>query len=243
MIMDGETLDPKKIFDSRHDRRHPGVSPRAARRRDRRIAWSDPKWIVNIKETGKIMLVNYQDIDNLQITDDRRCAFPARWRLGHQQAVLPDGRQSVQQDRAVIDSKTVKLIKLIDVEKIPHPGRGANFLDPKFGPVWVTSALGNADITLIGTDPEKHPEHAWSVVRTLKGQGRRIKLFVKTHPKSKHLYVDSPLNPDVKISQSWSRCTTSTISTAATRCYRLPTGLSLAVAEAGRTSGVQQARR
>jgi nitrite reductase (NO-forming)/hydroxylamine reductase len=35
----------------------------------------------------------------------------------------------------------------------------------------------------------------------LKGQGGGS-LFVKTHPKSKHLYVDTPLNPDAKISQS-----------------------------------------
>jgi nitrite reductase (NO-forming)/hydroxylamine reductase len=38
-------------------------------------------------------------------------------------------------------------------------------------------------------------------VRVLKGQGGGS-LFVKTHPKSKHLYVDTPLNPDEKISQS-----------------------------------------
>jgi nitrite reductase (NO-forming)/hydroxylamine reductase len=39
------------------------------------------------------------------------------------------------------------------------------------------------------------------VVRVLKGQGGGS-LFVKTHPKSKHLYVDTTLNPDPKISQS-----------------------------------------
>jgi nitrite reductase (NO-forming)/hydroxylamine reductase len=67
--------------------------------------------------------------------------------------------------------------------------------------VWVTSALGNDKITLIGTDPEQHAANAWKVVRVLKGQGGGS-LFVKTHPKSKHLYVDTPLNPDAKIAQS-----------------------------------------
>jgi nitrite reductase (NO-forming)/hydroxylamine reductase len=47
----------------------------------------------------------------------------------------------------------------------------------------------------------KHPDHAWKVVRTLKGQGGGS-LFVKSHPKSKNLWVDTPLNPDAKISQS-----------------------------------------
>jgi nitrite reductase (NO-forming)/hydroxylamine reductase len=43
---------------------------------------------------------------------------------------------------------------------------------------------------VIGTDPEDHAEHAWKVVRVLKGQGGGS-LFVKTHPKSKNLWVDT----------------------------------------------------
>ena len=35
----------------------------------------------------------------------------------------------------------------------------------------------------------------------VKGQGGGS-LFVKTHPKSNNLWVDSPLNPDPKVSQS-----------------------------------------
>ena len=89
----------------------------------------------------------------------------------------------------------------MDVGKIPHPGRGANFVDPKFGPVWATGHLGDESISLIGTDPEKHKDQAWKVVRTLKGQGGGS-LFIKTHPTSKNLYVDTTLNPDAKISQS-----------------------------------------
>ncbi|MBT8441899.1 MAG: hypothetical protein KJO76_05885 [Gammaproteobacteria bacterium] len=102
---------------------------------------------------------------------------------------------------ALIDSKDRKLAAMVDVEKIPHPGRGANFIHPKYGPVWVTSALGNADIMLIGTDPEKHPKQAWKVVEILRGQCGGS-LFVKTHPKSSNPWVDSPLNPEAPISQS-----------------------------------------
>jgi len=90
---------------------------------------------------------------------------------------------------------------MVDVDKIPHPGRGANFTDKQYGPVWVTSALGNEKVTLIGTDPVNHKENAWKVARVLSGQGGGS-LFVKSHPKSKHLYVDTPLNPDPKIAQS-----------------------------------------
>lgn len=67
--------------------------------------------------------------------------------------------------------------------------------------MWVTSALGNEKVTLVGTDPENHASNAWKVVETLKGQGGGS-LFVKTHPMSNHLYVDTPLNPDPKLSQT-----------------------------------------
>ena len=200
VIMDGETLDPKKIFSTRGmtvDTQEYHPEPRVAA-----IVASHehPEWIVNIKETGKIMLVNYQDVDNLQVTEIGAARFlhDGGWDIS-KRYFLTAANQSNK--IAVIDSRERKLSALIDVEKIPHPGRGANFIDPKYGPVWVTSALGNENVTLVATDPEKHRDYAWKVVRTLKGQGGGS-LFVKTHPKSTHLYVDTPLNPDEKISQS-----------------------------------------
>jgi nitrite reductase (NO-forming)/hydroxylamine reductase len=90
---------------------------------------------------------------------------------------------------------------IIDVGKTPHPGRGANLVHPKFGPVWATSHLGDESISLIGTDPVKHKAQAWKVVDTLKGQGGGS-LFIKTHPKSTNLWVDTPLHPEPKFSQS-----------------------------------------
>jgi nitrite reductase (NO-forming)/hydroxylamine reductase len=39
------------------------------------------------------------------------------------------------------------------------------------------------------------------VVQVVKGQGGGS-LFIKSHPKSKNLWVDTPLNPDPKVSQS-----------------------------------------
>ncbi len=99
------------------------------------------------------------------------------------------------------EKKDGKLAALIDVDKIPHPGRGANFAHPKFGPVWATGHLGSEKIALIGTDPVKNKQHAWKVVQYLDGQGGG-NLFIKTHPKSKNLWVDTPLNPDPKLAQS-----------------------------------------
>ena len=101
----------------------------------------------------------------------------------------------------MVDTKNDKLVKLIDVGKTPHPGRGANFVDPKFGPVWATAHLGDDTIALIGTHPVKTQGSAWKMVHRLKGQGGGS-LFIKTHPKSTNLWVDTPFNPDATISQS-----------------------------------------
>jgi nitrite reductase (NO-forming) / hydroxylamine reductase len=199
-IMDGATLEPLKVVSTRGmtvDTQEYHPEPRVAA-----IVASHehPEFIVNVKETGQILLVNYQDIDNLKTTTIGAARFlhDGGWDIT-KRYFLTAANQS---DKiAVVDSRDQKLAALVDVDKIPHPGRGANFRDPKYGPVWVTSALGNDKVTLIGTDPEGHKEHAWKAVRVLKGQGGGS-LFVKTHPKSKHLYVDTPLHPDEKIAQS-----------------------------------------
>ena len=67
--------------------------------------------------------------------------------------------------------------------------------------MWSTSHLGDGSISLIGTDPKNHPQYAWKKVAELQGQGGGS-LFIKTHPKSSHLYVDTTFNPDARISQS-----------------------------------------
>ena len=200
VIMDGATLEPKKIVSTRGmtvDTQEYHPEPRVAA-----IVASHehPEFIVNVKETGKILLVNYSDIDALKVTsiDAARYLHDGGWD-STQRYFLTAANKS---DKiAVVDSKEGKLAALVDVKSIPHPGRGANFVDPKYGPVWVTSCLGNETVAAIGTDPAKHPKYAWKAVRTLKGQGGGS-LFVKTHPKSKNLWVDSPLNPDTGVSQS-----------------------------------------
>jgi len=199
-IMDGDTLEPLKIVSTRGmtvDTQEYHPEPRVAA-----IVASHehPEFIVNVKETGKVLLVDYEDLDNLSVRtiDAARYLHDGGWDSTHRYFLTAANKSN---KIAVIDSKDRKLTALIDVEKIPHPGRGANFVDPKYGPVWVTSGLGNDNITLIGTDPVNHKQYAWKAVKILHGQGGGA-LFVKTHPKSHNLWVDTPLNPDPKISQS-----------------------------------------
>ena len=199
VLMDGDTLKPRKVVSTRgmtvDNEYHP--EPRVAA-----IVASHqkPEFLVNAKETGKIWMVDYTDLENLKTTQIDSAKF------------LHDGgfdatrryfmtAANASNKIAVVDTKTSKLAALVDVGKIPHPGRGANFVHPQFGPVWSTSGLGDESIAIIGTDPAKHKANAWKVVQSLKGQGGGS-LFIKTHPKSTNLWVDTALNPDAKISQS-----------------------------------------
>ncbi|CUA85405.1 cytochrome D1 domain-containing protein [Pseudidiomarina woesei] len=200
VLMDGQTLEPHKIVSTRGmtvDTQEYHPEPRVAA-----IVGSHkhPEFIVNVKETGQIKLVNYSDIDNLQVTTIDAAPFlhDGGWdRSGRYFMTAANENDTI----AVVDAQDRELEALIPVKRIPHPGRGANFVDPEYGPVWATSALGNADITLIGTDPDNHKDNAFKVVRVLEGQGGGS-LFIKTHPKSNNLWVDTPFNPDAKISQS-----------------------------------------
>lgn len=199
-IMDGETLEPKQIVSTRGmtvDKQEYHPEPRVAAI----IASHEwPEFIVNVKETGKVMLVNYQDIKNLTITTIDAAPFlhDGGWDSTHRYFMTAANNSNKV---AVIDSKERKLTALVDVGKTPHPGRGANFVHPQYGPVWATSHLGDGGISVIGTDPVKHPQYAWKQVESLNGQGGGS-LFIKTHPNSRHLYVDTTLNPDTKLSQS-----------------------------------------
>ena len=161
----------------------------------------NPEFVVNIKETGQIQLVSYKDIKNLKVTSisaERFLHDGGFDKSGRYFLVAANARHKV----AIVDTKDQKLVAVIESKgQTPHPGRGANLTHPKFGPVWATSHLGDETISFIGTDPEKNKQHAWKVVHTVNGQGGGS-LFIKTHPKSENLYVDTPLNPDAEISSS-----------------------------------------
>jgi len=201
VIMDGHTLEPLKIVSTRgytvdDQEYHP--EPRVAS-----IVASHhrPEFVVNVKETGQILLVNYEDLSNLQVRriDAARFLHDGGWEsTGRYFLVAANAVHKI----AVVDTVEGRLEALIDSEgQTPHPGRGANFVHPEYGPVWATAHLGDWTVSLIGTDPVDHPEHAWKVVQTLEGLGGGS-LFIKTHPNSRNLWVDYPLNPEPSIASS-----------------------------------------
>jgi nitrite reductase (NO-forming)/hydroxylamine reductase len=201
VIMDGDTLEPKKIVSTRgniYDEQTYHPEPRVAA-----ILASHfrPEFIVNVKETGKILLVDYTDLKNLKTTEIEAERFL------HDGGLDSTHRYFITAANArgklvVIDTKEGKLIAITETGgQTPHPGRGANFVHPEFGPVWATSHLGDESVALIGTDPEGHKENAWKIVDSFPALGGGS-LFIKTHPKSNHLYVDAPLNPEASISSA-----------------------------------------
>ena len=203
-IMDGETLEPIKVVSTRGQtvdgEYHP--EPRVAS-----IVASTvkPEWVVNVKETGQILLVDYTDLKNLKTTTIESAKFlhDGGWDAsGRYFMVAANASNKV----AAVDTKTGKLAALVDTAKIPHPGRGANFVHPQFGPVWSTGHLGDDVVSLISTPSEekkhaKYKQHNWKVVQELKMPGAG-NLFVKTHPKSKNFWADAPMNPERDIAES-----------------------------------------
>jgi nitrite reductase (NO-forming) / hydroxylamine reductase len=203
-IMEGETLKPLKIVSTRgmtvDGEYHP--EPRVASIVSSQIK---PEWVVNVKETGQILLVDYSDIKNLKTTTIESAKFlhDGGWDASKRYFMVA---ANASNKVAAVDTKTGKLAALIDTAKIPHPGRGANFMHPQYGPVWATGHLGGAAVSLISTasdkkEDAKYKQNNWKVVQELKMPGAG-NLFVKTHPKSKNLWADLPMNPERENAES-----------------------------------------
>lgn len=201
VILDGHTLEPQKVVGTRgytYDTNEYHPEPRVAA-----IVAShfDPEWIVNVKETGIILLVDYSDIKNLKTTaiEGEQFLHDGGWDATRRYFLVA---ANMRDKIVAIDAKTKKLAGITEVGIKPHPGRGANFVDPDFGPVFATPHLGEPAIVLVGTDPEgKYKANAWQAVRKLKTGGEGG-LFIKTHPKSSHLWVDHTLASDVEAARS-----------------------------------------
>ncbi|MDP1742454.1 nitrite reductase [Polaromonas sp.] len=200
VIHEGDTLKPLKVVSTSGIASETNEFVKEARVAAIVASHYKPEFMVNVKETGKVIIVDYSDLNNLKTTTIDTPRFLHDGGFESTKRYFMDAANASNKI-AVIDIKENKLEAVIDVGKVPHPGRGANFIDPKFGPVWATSHLGDDTIAVIGTDPVKHKKYAWKMVRQIKGHGAGS-LFIKSHPKSKNLWVDAPLNPDAGVYQS-----------------------------------------
>jgi nitrite reductase (NO-forming)/hydroxylamine reductase len=197
-ILDGQTLEPlfvKSVADSRDwatGNKLPEVRVASI------VASEDePFWVINLKESGWVYLIDYRNPKNPKETRLKADNFlhDGGW------VKLPGKKEkryflvaaNAKNKMCIVDTVEHKVINCIDTGKIPHPGRGANIIDPEYGPVYVTGHIGDDKLVYIGVDPEKYPQYAWKVVREIKTKSPG-NLFVKSHPNSNHLWFDMPLS-------------------------------------------------
>ncbi len=198
VIADAHTMEPLKVVSAR------GVNVDGEYVNESRVAaiYDTPNhssWLVSLKELGQMWQVDYSDIDNLKITKMDTSKFL------HDGFYDPTGRYfqiaaNASNQMVVVDTDTQKLEALIDVDKLPHPGPGANWNDPKCGPVGGTTHLGVGKITVWGNDPAGHKDQAWKICYEVETDGPG--LFIRTHPKSDYFWADQTKHPEPEVQQS-----------------------------------------
>jgi len=201
VIMDGQTLKPMKIVSTSGYTYDTEEFIREARVASMVASHYDPAWVVSVKETGHVWIVDYSKLPDVKVDmiEAERFLHDGGWDLSKRYFLVA---ANMRNKMVVIDVKDKKLVAKIETGVKPHPGRGANVNHPKYGPIYCTGHIGSNNVACIGTDPKKHPKYAWKVVANIElpGPGGGT-LFIKTHPKSKHIWVDRPLNPDDKLKQ------------------------------------------
>ncbi len=172
VIMKGDTLEPLKIVSTRGmtvDTQEYHPEPRVAAI----VAeHARPHFVVNVKETGKIVMVNYSDLNNIRSTEVGAARFlhDGGWDASKRYFLVAANQLN---KIAVLDTKTDKLAALVDVDKIPHPGRGANFVHPKCGPVWATGHLGSEKVVADRHRPGQAQGPRVEGLRNARRPGRR----------------------------------------------------------------------
>jgi len=196
VVMDGLTLEPLKLVSTVTYDRGRGERVDAARVAAIVASEHSPEWIVSIKEAGQTWIVDYSRLEaegqplGVTILDTELFLHDGGWVTGGRYFIVAANNED---KLVVIDTHDNSLEAVIDVHALPHPGRGANWVDPEHGPVWATGHLGSDHLTVVGVDPEGHPDTAWHVVRELETPYTG-NLFVKTHEASPWLIADATMS-------------------------------------------------
>ena len=191
VVFDGQTLEPLVVHDvlskdiNGDDLDEVRVAAIVA-------SHFDPVWVMGLKESGYVAIVDYSQPDFPMVKKIAADLFLHDGGWDHTGRYFITAANA-QNKLMVVDVKTQELVAGIETGEVPHPGRGANWIDPEFGWVYGTTHIGEGKLTLIGADPEGSPEHAWKVVREVELPGTGS-LFLKTHPNSQWVWMDTPLS-------------------------------------------------
>ena len=199
VIVDAETMNPVKVVSTR------GMNVDGNYVEESRVAaiYTTPNesaFLIAAKELGQMWQVDYRDLDNLSIKQINTAKFL------HDGFFDPTGRYfqiaaNASNKMVVVDTKNGgSLEALIDVAKLPHPGPGANWNDPKCGPVGGTTHLGKGEVSVWGNDPAGHKDQAWKLCYTVETDGAGV--FIRTHENSDYVWADQLKHPEPEIQQS-----------------------------------------
>lgn len=194
VVFDGLTLEPLTVGSvegSTYDTNEPLEEVRVAS-----IVAShfDPVWVVALKESGHVAIVDYSQPGFPMVSriPAERFLHDGGWdHTGRYFMVAANMRNSM----AVVDVQEQELVTTFETGNKPHPGRGANWQDPEYGWVNGTTHIGQGLLAVYGADPENNPQYAWRVVREIEFDGTGS-LFLKTHPNSPWVWFDMALNND-----------------------------------------------
>ena len=198
VILDAKTMEPLKVVSTR------GVDIDGNYVNEARVAaiYNTPKaptFMVAVKELGQMWQVDYSDLDNLRIEMINTNKFlhdgffdPSQRYF--QIAANASNRMEFQ------DTVTRKAVGSLETGKKPHPGPGANWVDPNCGPVAGTTHLGEGKVTVWGNDPEGNPDKAWKICYAVESDGPG--LFIRTHPNSDYVIFDQTKHPDPEVQQA-----------------------------------------
>jgi len=198
VILDAKTMEPLKVVSTR------GINVDGEYVNEARVAAiyttpNEPTFLVAVKELGQMWQVDYTDLDNLRIDVMNSAKFL------HDGFFDTTGRYfqiaaNASDKMVIVDTKERKLEAMIDVDKKPHPGPGANWNDPKCGPVGGTTHLGVGKVSVWGNDPAGHKNQAWKMCYEVETDGAGV--FIRTHPKSKYVWADQTKHPEPEVQQS-----------------------------------------
>jgi len=198
VILDAKTMEPLKVVSTR------GIDVDGNYVNEARVAAiyttpNEPTFLVAVKELGQMWQVDYSDLDNLRIEQINSAKFL------HDGFFDPTGRYfqiaaNASDKMVVVDTKERKLEAMIDTDAKPHPGPGANWDDPKCGPVAGTTHLGVGLVSVWGNDPINHKDQAWKLCYEVETDGAGV--FIRTHPTSQYVWADQTKHPEPEVQQS-----------------------------------------
>ena len=199
VIFDAQTLEPISVTSTEGYALDGDEYVEEARVASIVASHKDPLWVVNVKESAMVWLVDYTDPVNPEITKIATARFlhDGGWDLTGQYFLVA---ANAENKVVVVDVENKELEAIVETGETPHPGRGANIDHSTLGNLWLTGHLGENKISAIKTS---EGDGRWTVVKEIElpGDGGG-NLFIKTHPNSKHLWADRPLNNNVDLQRS-----------------------------------------